>query len=178
MRQSPSGPQLKLTWLGFQIEIEGGALSVPKQKLENVVSQLREASELKVIPATVLASIIGKVLSMGLALGPVTRLMTHNLYAMLIARSSWHQELFITQEAPEEVAFWLEHMEKFNGLNIWPEPSAVRVVHADASSTGYGGYCVEHGDQIAAGQWSLVEAHQCSTWRELRAVRLVLEEQS
>ena len=35
---------------------------------------------------------------------------------------------------------------------------------------------MEHGDQIAAGQWSLMEAHQSSTWRELRAVRLVLEE--
>ena len=51
------------------------------------------------VPATVLASIIGKILSMALVLGPVARLMTHNLYAMLNARSSWHQELFITQEA-------------------------------------------------------------------------------
>ena len=157
----------KLIWLGLEIEIEGGGLSVPEQKLENLVSQLREASEVKVVPATAVASIIGKVLSMGLALGPVTRLMTRNIYAMLNARSSWRQELFITQEVQEELAFLLEHIEKFNGLNIWPEPSAVRVVYSDASSTGYGGYCVEHGDQIADGQWSLMEAHQSSTWREL-----------
>ena len=98
-------PVKNLIWLGFEIEIEGGVLSVPEQKLENLVSQLRDESEVKVVPATAVASIIGKVLSMGLALGPVTRLMTRNLYAMLNARSSWRQELFITQEAQEELAF-------------------------------------------------------------------------
>ena len=50
------------------------------------------------------------------------------------------------------------------------------MVYSDANSTGYGGYCVEHGYLVAAGQWSPVEAHQSSTWGELRAVSLVLEE--
>ena len=62
---------------------------------------------------------------MALALGPVARLMTRNLYTMLNARSSWHQDLLITQEALEELIFWLQHIKKFNGLNIWPKPSAV-----------------------------------------------------
>ena len=34
---------------------------------------------------------------------------------------------------------------------------------------------VEHGNLVANGQWSTDEASQSSTWRELRAVRLVLE---
>ena len=62
----------------------------------------------------------------------------------------------------EELIFWLQHIDKFNGLNIWPKPS----VYSDASSTDYGGYCMEHGDQVAVGQWSPEEAHQSSTWRE------------
>ena len=45
-------PVKKLIWLGFEIEIEGGVLSVPEQKLENLVTQLREASEVKAVPAT------------------------------------------------------------------------------------------------------------------------------
>jgi len=51
----------------------------------------------------------------------------------------------------------------------------VRVVFSDASDTGFGGYTVEHGGLIANGQWSREVAQQSSTWRELRAVRLVLE---
>ena len=106
--------------------------------MRNLTSQLRKANEVQVVPATVLASIIGKVLSMALALGPVARLMTRNLYAMLNARSSWYQTLSITREARAELAFWLEHIEKFNGQNMWPGPSGVRVFYSDASSTGYG----------------------------------------
>jgi len=50
----------------------------------------------------------------------------------------------------------------------------VRVVYSDASNTGYGGYTVEHGGQIVSGQWDQEESLQSSTWRELRAVRMVL----
>ena len=34
---------------------------------------------------------------------------------------------------------------------------------------------MEHGGSIANGQWSELEAQQSSTWRELKAVRRVLE---
>ena len=54
-------------------------------------------------------------------------------------------------------------------------PSAVRVVYSDTSSTGYGGYIVEHGNLVANGQWSIDESSQNSTWHQLIAVRLVLE---
>jgi len=48
------------------------------------------------------------------------------------------------------------------------------VVYSDASSTGFGGYTVEHGSLVASGQWSTEEASQSSPWRELRAIKLVL----
>ena len=48
-------------------------------------------------------------------------------------------------------------------------------MYSDASDTGYGGYMIEHGCHIAQGQWLPQEACQSSTWRELRAVRKVLE---
>ena len=71
---------------------------------------------------------------------------------------------------------WNIYIEKFNGQNMWPGPSAVRVVYSDASSTGYGGYCIEHGYQVAAGQWLPEETLRNSTWRELRAVRVKLKD--
>ena len=50
----------------------------------------------------------------------------------------------------------------------------MRVVYTDASNSGYGGYVVEHGYHMATGQWSDEERVKSSTWRELRAVTLVL----
>ena len=60
-------------------------------------------------------------------------------------------------------------------VKTWHSPSAIRVVYSDASSSGYGGYLVEHGCHIAHGQWLPNEKTLSSTWRELKAVHKVLE---
>ena len=122
-----------------------------------------------------IASITGSIISMSLALGSVSRLMTHSLFAVLNSRISWWQKLSLTKQARDEVGFWLARISEFNGQNIWPKPSAIRIVYSDASSTGFGGYTVEHGNLVVNGQWSVEEAAQSSTWWELRAVRLVLK---
>ena len=51
------------------------------------------------------------------------------------------------------------------------------MVYLDASATVYGEYIVEHSNLIANGvcMWSNDEAAQSSTWRELQAVKVVLE---
>lgn len=74
-----------------------------------------------------------------------------------------------------ELQFWFHHMEDFNSRSLWCSPSAVRIAYSDASSTGYGGYIVEHGSYVACGQWTQVEKLKSSTWRELRAVELTLQ---
>ena len=108
-------------------------------------------------------------------MGSVTRLMTRSMYALLNTRQFWCQYLPITDPVQEEISFWLQQLDTFNGQGIWHTPSAVRMVYADASSTGYASYTVEHGCYIAHGPWTAEEATRRSTWRELRAVCMVLE---
>ena len=69
----------------------------------------------------------------------------------------------MSAEASQELAFWINEIERFNGKKIWPKPSAVRVVYSDASSTGYGGYTVEHETLVAIGHWSSAQPVQRST---------------
>ena len=109
---------------------------------------------------------------MSIAIEPVSRLMNRSLHGLLSTRRAWCDMLKVTPEARAELEFWLDEIVKFNGQDIWPSPSAVRVVYTDASHQGYRGYTVEHGYQ---GQWVPEEAEQSSTWRELRAVKQVLE---
>ena len=94
---------------------------------------------------------------------------------VLNVRRSVCQYLLLTADTVEELAFLLEHINRFNGQNIWPNASAAQLVYSDASSTGFSGYCVEHGDQVVTGQRSEEEATQSSTWRELKAMWLVLD---
>ena len=48
----------------------------------------------------------------------------------------------------------------------------MRVVYSDASGTGFGGYTVEHGPQVAHGQWSDWEARQSSTAQHGMSLKL------
>ena len=140
-----------LEWLGFQIDLCEGEFRVPQCKLDKLKVQLSEVEKTQSVPARCLASLIGKIMSMALALGPVTRLMTRSLYAVLNSKASWCQRLVLTPEAVVELNFWVHEITNFNGQHIWPRPSAVQLVYSDASSTGYGGYLVEHGKMIANG---------------------------
>ena len=62
-------------------------------------------------------------------------------------------------------------MEDQFGSTLVPQ----ELVYSDASSTGYGGYVVELGNEVAHGHWSVMEVKHSSTWRELKAVYLVLQ---
>ena len=74
---------------------------------------------------------------------------------------------FSTSDALEELAFWLQDISVLNGQNLWPDPSAVRVVYSDASGTRYGGYCVEHGGHITTERRRGEEAQQSSTSKDM-----------
>ena len=120
-----------------------------------------------------LASIVGQIMSMSLALGPIARLRTRALYGAIDSRHSWSDQLKLSDDARDEL-FWQTSIAGLNAHPIWFSPGATRVAFSDASSTGYGGYVVELGSEVAHGQWSELQMVQSSTWRELKAVDLVL----
>ena len=161
-------------WLGFVIDLSKGVLEIPREKTQDLVSLLERAQRENRIKPKLLASIVGKIIAMGLGLGPITRLRTRSLYALLNRRVCWYEEVKIDHSAREELEFLATNIEVYNGQKIWHAPSAVRVVFSDASNTGYGGYTVEHGCHIAQGQWDKGEDSKSSTWRELAAVLRVL----
>ena len=62
-------PTQCLRWLGFVIDLEGGKVKVPTEKLEALQSQLKQAMLSKALTARSVVSITGKVISMSIALG-------------------------------------------------------------------------------------------------------------
>ena len=112
---------------------------------------------------------------MSLAVGPVSRLRTRAMYAVLNQRKFWSDWLTLSLDALNELQFWKQSIDIFNGRSIYFSAGATRVVFSDASSTGYGGYTVELGPEYSQGQWSADELVLSSTWRELKAVYNVLQ---
>ena len=168
-------PTHELVWLGFNLNLSEGSISVPERKVKALQHSLKVAIGTSSLVAKTVASLIGKIVSMSLALGHVARFRTRALYALLESRQAWCDVLLVTQDAGEELRFWAECFDQFNSQPIWHSPAAVRCVYSDASDTGYGGYTVEHGMHVVQGNWLPDEAVQSSTWRELVAVGRVLE---
>ena len=138
-------------------------------KVEQLKSSLVQVLDRPTLKARNLASIIGKLISMSLVVGPVARLMTRSLYAVLITRQYWCQSLPVSHEA-RQIQFWLDNLDNVNGQGLWLDPHYV----CHVSSSGYGGFTVEHGCHVAHGLFSKIEVAQSSTWRELHAVKMVL----
>ena len=118
-----------------------------------------------------LASVAGQLNSMFLAIVNIVRLMSRAMYAQISAQNSWFSNFYLEDSVVEELVFWQSNLDHLNGRRIWFKSSAVRVAYSDASDTGYGGYIVELGPQVAAqGVWSADLAKESSTMREILAV--------
>ena len=81
------------------LDLAQGHIEIPPERLSSTKSKLEAVCHLGKIPARKLASIVGRIISMGLAIGPVCRFMTQSMYALLETRQSWGDVLEIGPEA-------------------------------------------------------------------------------
>lgn len=162
--------------LGFVMDLKSGTFCVPQRRVESLQEGLQYAvSKGFVSSARSLSRLTGMLVSMGLAIGPVVRLWTRAMYREILQAPSWDILFALSTEAQQEIYFWIDNFDN-GGYPIWsPSPKIDVMTYSDASSTGWGGYAVQIGEQSAIGCWSETEVHKSSTWREIRATRLVLE---
>ena len=63
-----------MLWLNFDIDLLNGAILVPKAKVEAINSLLGLTLKQEVLKACFLASIVGKIIALSLAVGSVANL--------------------------------------------------------------------------------------------------------
>ena len=173
-------PQNTIKYLGLLLDSRSLTFSVPTSKMSKLLSTIQDIvhdhAHSKPIQARSLARITGQLISMSLALGPVTRLMTRAMYRSIESRASWCDSIVISDSVITELTFWQSNFELMNGFSITHQHAPARAVHSDASDTGYGGYVAGFKNQIINGTWSETEKTRSSTWRELAAVFKILLE--
>ncbi|VDI41981.1 Hypothetical predicted protein [Mytilus galloprovincialis] len=127
------------------------------------------------VSARFLASIIGQIISMQGAVGPVVRLRTRSMYESILYKASENANVLCNSRSLDEIIFWKENIEKMNGRELHIVEQYSSVVYTDASGKGYGGYLVKAIDEEIMGSWNDGEKLKSSTWRELEAVYRVLQ---
>ena len=162
--------------LGFVMDLASGLFTVPERRVATLQSLLQHVLDNQfVVSACHIARIAGCLVSMGLALGPVVRLWTRECYRVVQSCDSWDKKRALPEEAHKEIQFWSENFEN-DGQPIWRvSPKVDILTFSDASNVAWGGYAVQLGDQKAVGSWSAEESVKSSTFREIKAARLVLE---
>ena len=173
-RKSQWEPVQEGQHLGFIVNLKEGSFSVIPSRIDKFKSLLSSISYNSMTARSV-ARIVGTIVSMALALGPVARMRTRMLYMDINKASFWDQKIKLSEGAKDELRFWNSCFHQFNGQPIWPASTKISVLtYADASQYGWGGYCVNLSGVCAKGTFQESEKGRSSTWRELLASYHVL----
>jgi hypothetical protein len=171
-------PTQRIRLLGFWIDSVEGSFRIPSERKEKIISQLTIYAENKGVSVRVreLASLAGRIMSCYLALGPVTRIFTRNMYACIENRDHWRGRVNLTSGTLKEVRFWTQALSQWDGQAIWPtQLKHPRVLHVDASDSGWGGWQegLQHFEAYEG--FTPSEAEESSTMRELLGLERLLQ---
>lgn len=98
--------------------------------------------------------------------------MSRSKYSQISARTPGFVPFNSTIQFHRNLFFWINNLLKLTGRKIWFKPSGVTVAFSDGSDTGYGGFVVELGLQVAAqGMWSSDKGKNSCMYSEILAVR-------
>ena len=166
-------------WLGFVTKTISMTFRIPEKKVCKLQRLLNSAIQNKSSSSRELARITGSILSVALAVGLISRLLTKQMYLAIESRSAWdHIFLFFPPALLEELKFG------FVTLNLLmvtppPPPPFPRFIHcvvfSDASDAAFGGIFRlpgRHCGQLYVHDRRFVG--QSSTFRELKAIYYVL----
>ena len=121
-----------------------------------------------------LAGITGKITSMGIVCGTVTKLMTKSCHVAIMERTRWDSFFRIDERVLQELQFWLNNLKDLNVRHLNVNHKYNRVVFSDASKSGCGGYVVDIRGSVCYRSWVEAESSYSSTWRECMGVITVL----
>ena len=163
-------PSDQVEYLGLQIQNrEDGVpvLKVPKSKINKVRKDIRRVLKLNYVTARVLSKVAGQCNFICKAVLP-GKLMLRNVYNLIKQKITWETKLELNASAKNDLVWWAESLEKWNGKVILPSEIDGQLV-TDASQTGWGGH---YGKEITQGFWDQTMSQKHSNIRELMAVLL------
>ena len=161
-------------WLGFVINTITVSFHIPERKVEKLKSLLGSVIGDTSSSYRELARIAGSIISVALAVGPISRLLTRQMYLAIESRSAWDHTLRFSPALLEELRFWYSNIDSFNGYSLRPPPDSSTVIFSDASDVAFGGFSASLDGVMASGMFTSEDLGQSSTYRELKAIYYVL----
>ena len=91
-----------------------------------------------------LSKVAGQLSSVHLTIGSLVRLFTRNMYHFIEKKISWFEQKIVSKSVKEELKFWRNNINIYNGYTLKPRPLTSCLLFTDASDEGYGGFVLKH----------------------------------
>lgn len=171
MDKSSLTPSMSQEFIGYKVCTENKPiLKIPNARISKLRKTITRVLKLSKVKARVLARIAGQCVSMSKAILP-GKLLLRNVYRLLASKISWEQELLINAATRNDLEWWKNAVQSWNGNPIVLGPVDV-TMETDASQTGWGAICE---GQEAAGFWNRRVAMMPSNYREMMAILLAIK---
>ena len=180
-------PSQSPEYLGFILDTKSMTFQIPAEKKEKILTLLKDLDGRKevMIPVRFLASVVGNIIAVGRAVGPVTRLMTRNMILDIQKANSWDSWIKISSYSKVELGFWLKHLPLSEGFPVFASLSESRITYdldraegydfhtgGDASSScGFGAEVSLNGETFTCFTFTEEEKKKSSTWREIYVIK-------
>jgi hypothetical protein len=167
-KKSVLTPSQTVQFLGVEINSATMMFKVPAEKLRKLKHDLRSILKKETVSPRELSGIAGKINAISVAVTPVAAHIRkiHHFQHQMIRQSHWDHQDSLHPEVREEIQWWLDHLDDWNGKAIIPKP-VEKIIQTDASNLGWGAVLGQH---IARGFWSEEEKSWHNNMRELMAV--------
>ena len=147
---------------------------IPEKKVSKLKGLLDSAIQAGYSSFRELARIAGTIISVTLAVGPISRLLTRQMYFAIEIRSAWDNTIHFSPSLLLELKFWCCNIDCLNGYSIRPPLATHTVVFSDASDVAFGGFSPSLDGTIVSGIWEPEDIGQSSMFRELKAMYFLL----
>ena len=147
---------------------------IPEKKVSKLKGLLDSAIQAGYSSFRELARIAGAIISVTLAVGPISRLLTRQMYFAIETRSAWDNTIHFSPSLLLELKFWCCNIDCLNGYSIRPPLATHTVVFSDASDVAFGGFSPSLDGTIVSGMWEPEDIGQSSMFRELKAMYFLL----
>ena len=166
-------PDKVLDYIGYTIRVgnpDGNPfICAQRRRVANLRKDISRALKQTSISARTLARIAGQCVSVAWCVEPA-KLLLRGVYRVLSTRQSWSSQLILTPHCREDLAWWVEAVNCWNGKSICHRPIEAQVI-TDASHLAWGAVL---GNKRAGGDWDIATSRRSSNYRELLAILLAL----
>ena len=172
-KKSVLKPDVSTKFIGYEIDtnkfVDTVYLQIPKDRIKRLKIEIKRTLKLGYCQARGLARITGQIISMCKVFLPA-KLLLRNLYRLLSLKKTWQDKLVLDQASREDLIWWLEALDGWNGKHLKKTQENTIQITTDASGYSWGGSIVGEPTQKAQGYWDYHTQFLSSNTKEMLAV--------